>query len=221
MIVFLTTMLWADPLEHYVQGKQHAQEGRYEQSIESYLRALEERGADPHIYWGLGNALYQSGEELPAKIAWIRAQKMQPWNSDIAHNLSASDLPIEGPMVPAEYLSWLATVFFLGGLWGWQRRKDMSIVLFLSFFLFLWFSLRAMENDRIAYVVSQEVSVRSKPSVTGISLFLLQKGDDFRIIERRSNNYFIERENQKGWIGGENLLSLNPKDTFFIPEETK
>ena len=121
-------------------------------------------------------------------------------------------------MLPAELLSWLSSIAFALGVWRWRRKKE-AIVLFLICAFLGWLSWRTMQNDSLAYITSSKVSARSTPSANGISLFLLQKGDDFRIIERRSNNYFIERENKRGWIVGENFLSLDPHEPFFIPKE--
>ena len=218
MIILLTSMLWAEPLQYYLQGHSLAAQGQHDQAIESYLSALDEQGPDPHIYWGLGNSLQASGDALLAQLAWARAKKLQPWNTALSGSLSEAQGSVKVPTIPAELLSWLASLAFGLGIWRHRRKKE-AIALFVVCAFLAWFSWRAMENDRLAYIISAEVSVRSTPSASGISLFLLQKGDDFRIIKRRSNNYFIEKENKRGWIVGDSFLSLDPHEPFFMPKE--
>ena len=219
MILFLASLLRADPLPNYLEGNAFLEKGEYSKAIESYQDSLEEKGPNTNIYWGLGNALFLDGKKLSAGVAWTRAQKLQPWNSEIKENLSQLDKDIAAPLVPKEIGSWGASVCLFLSFWFWSRKRQYSFLFVFFFFLFAASLWHSWENDKIGYIVLEDISVRSTPSSKGISLFFLKKGDDFRIIERRSANYFIEKDKKRGWISQESFLSLNPTDPFFISEE--
>ncbi len=60
------------------RGKTQYNGRRYIEAIQSFREALEYDQTYGRAYLYLGNALYQNGEEMPARRAWKRATEVDP-----------------------------------------------------------------------------------------------------------------------------------------------
>ena len=60
------------------RGVKHYNDRRYIEAVQAFRQALDFDQQYARAYLYLGNALYQQGEELPARHAWKRATEVEP-----------------------------------------------------------------------------------------------------------------------------------------------
>jgi tetratricopeptide (TPR) repeat protein len=122
----------ADPEELWEQGNQAYTAGNYPEAIQLYDSISRQGYASARLFYNLGNAYYKENQIGRAILYYNRAQRLDPGNADIRHNLSIAGASVRDriDVVPEFFLkTWSKRLMYtLGG--------DTWAVLSLVFFGF-------------------------------------------------------------------------------------
>jgi len=77
-----------DSAEVYLQqANEFYHKNQFEDAIASYTKVIDLQFESAVLYYNLGNAFFKSGEYARAMLWFERAQRLDPNNEDIAHNI--------------------------------------------------------------------------------------------------------------------------------------
>ncbi len=242
MTLLLGTAL-ASPQQSYDQGLTALREGRHDVARDHLLDAVEQGGADPHVYHALGNALYRTGDKGGATAAWRRGQRLAPRNGDIAANLDRVRKQREDRL-PAPSLApwaffWMAflsprdgailasafSVLALGGAFvrtSLRRRgrpgPAVGIETWLGVVLALLMALStqaAVQADRGVVIRADEVRARSALGPEGVELFALHAAAEASLLEQAGDHVLIGLDDErKGWVSADAVVLTDPSAPF-------
>jgi len=71
----------------FEQGNAYYANQEYGQAIAAYESLLQQRVESAALYYNLGNACFKNGDLGRAILNYLRAQRLEPGNADIDHNL--------------------------------------------------------------------------------------------------------------------------------------
>lgn len=71
----------------FEQGNAYYADQQYSQAIDSYEALLQQNMESAALYYNLGNAHFKNGDLGLAVLNYLRAQRLEPGNEDIDHNL--------------------------------------------------------------------------------------------------------------------------------------
>ena len=174
----------------------------YATAIQIY-ESLLKNGESADVYYNLGNSYYKAGEIAKAVLNYERALLMKPGNSDIRANLEA-------------WATWgiVSFILFIIALYFFIFSKQIILKKggFISGIVFLivvicsnLFASEQKErlvNRSEAIVMNPSVTVRSTPSESGTSLFILHEGRKVSIKDNSMKEWKeIRLEDGKvGWV---------------------
>jgi len=87
--------------------------GRYDEAVKMYEQVLEQHSASAAIYFNLGNSYYRTGKLAPAVLAFERAYRLDPGDTDIKHNLRLLNLKTVDRIEPVPELflvQWMRSI---------------------------------------------------------------------------------------------------------------
>ena len=202
----------------------------YATAIQIY-ESLLKNGESADVYYNLGNSYYKAGEIAKAVLNYERALLMKPGNSDIRANLEvarAKTIDKVEPVPEVFFVSWAKALINSMSVDAWATWGIVSFILFiiaLYFFLFSRESVRhkggvrsgmgvicsnlfaSEQKERLvkrseAIVMTPSVTVRSTPSESGTSLFILHEGRKVSIKDNSMKEWKeIRLEDGKvGWV---------------------
>ena len=87
-ILLLTIALGARATELTDSADMAYDDGNFDRAIELYTRALTDEGSSSDLYYNLGNAYYRTGNSAQAILAYERALRLNPANTEAKANLS-------------------------------------------------------------------------------------------------------------------------------------
>ncbi len=209
----------------------HYETEDYRRAISDYQRVIElGHTTDWQVYYNLGNAHFKGNNLGRAIVSFRRAQRLEPNNANIQHNLSVaralSTDRIES--VPGFFVvDWLVgvrdavginvwTVCFLVllavgmlCLLFWQARKDRRFAVYgvvcgcvaVVCYLFGHSAYGALHNENEGVVTNTSTIVRSAPNAKSSKLFILHEGTELEIL--RQNDNFTEvriSSGDEGWL---------------------
>jgi hypothetical protein len=178
------------------------------------------------IFYNIGNCYFKLNQPLQAKIFYLKAERLKPFDSSILKNLEIvnqhfpSDLPDKKMdflersfrkleyLVPLNMISYLLiiTLFGLNGLllaWLWYgRRKILTygiVIFFLLTVLFAGYHLLRVNEDKdykTAVVVGNDVGLRSGPGKENTILFKVHPGLEVHIVEKSRRWYQVSAPSQ-------------------------
>ena len=187
--------------------------GEFKQALEMY-QTLEEDVENWKVQYNIGNCYFKLNKPLLAKIHYLRAQRLKPFEPSIEKNLGVVDrlfkdaVPPEKPdfvegvfmrleaAVTLDVVSWLLLLSVVGlniFIFIWLLRGRTKIVsygvavfLILAVILSFYHVVRVSETNKrdVAVVISPETVLRSGPGENNTILFKVNPGLKVRIIER-------------------------------------
>lgn len=205
-------------------------EGNFAQAARDYEAIVESGVNNWELFYNLGSAYYKDGNLGRAILNFERAERLNPRNSDIEHNLEVAKARIVDKIdsVPEFFLvEWAAALrdsmspnawtlvligfFVISALFfvRWRLKKrsgDFTLtVVFAGVALFaLLFAHNAyalINADNQAVVLNTSSVVRSSPDAGGKELFLLHEGTKVELLNTIGNFDEIQiASGNKGWI---------------------
>ena len=150
----------------------------YASAIQIYEALLKE-GEAAEVYYNLGNSYYKTGDIAKAILNYERALLIQPGNADIRANLEIARAKTIDKVIP------VPEVFFviLANVFAFQQKNELL-------------------DRNNAIVLTPSVTVRSTPSESGTSLFILHEGRKVEIKDNSMREWKeIRLEDGKvGWV---------------------
>jgi tetratricopeptide (TPR) repeat protein len=137
--------------------------GRYTEAAQAYEQLVDQGLRDSSLYYNLGNAYYKQGDIGRAIVAYLRAEKLAPRDSDVRTNLEVAreqtvdlfDAPADGFLVRLADLARL-----------WSSLNENAVVALL-----LWFGLTSLLLTRL--LGRWDISRRAQPYATALVAALL------------------------------------------------
>jgi tetratricopeptide (TPR) repeat protein len=87
MLVLASPVLAIEPEQRFLQGNQYYEAKVYDSAVTAYEAVLADGYESAPVYFNLGNAYFRNGELGPAVLNYLRAQRLEPADPDIAANL--------------------------------------------------------------------------------------------------------------------------------------
>ena len=200
----------------------------YTTAIQIY-ESLLKNGESADVYYNLGNSYYKIGEIAKAVLNYERALLMKPGNSDIRANLEvarAKTIDKVEPVPEVFFVSWTKALINSMSVDAWATWGIVSFILFIITLYFFIFSKQIMlkKVGFIAGIVflivmicsnlfaseqkerlvnrNEAIVMRSTPSESGTSLFILHEGRKVSIKDNSMKEWKeIRLEDGKvGWV---------------------
>ena len=193
----------------------------YASAIQIYENLLK-KGEAAEVYYNLGNSYYKADDIARAILNYERALLLEPGNADIRANLEIARSKTIDKVIPVPevfFVSWakLGIVFFVlllvsFYLFFFSKQITGKKVGFIAGIVFLVLVILSnvfaaqqkgelMERNE-AIVLAPSVTVRSTPSESGTSLFILHEGRKVEIKDNSMREWKeIRLEDGKvGWV---------------------
>ncbi len=148
--------------------------GHYQKAITHYNAALKQ-GQSAETYYNMGNAYFRLGDYPQAMIAYQRAARLSPANSDIKHNIEITAnktidrLPVSSDIF---FVEWYKAFVCLLSIDSWAIVSIVALALSLIFFLVYLF-VEQIGIRRISFYSSVVLSLTFLCSI----LFAYQQHD--------------------------------------------
>ena len=129
--------------------------GHYQKAITHYNAALKQ-GQSAETYYNMGNAYYRMGNYPQAMIAYQRAARLSPANSDIQHNIEITAnktidrLPVSSDIF---FVGWYKAFVSSLSIDNWAVISIVAFALALIFFL-LYLFVETISIRRISFYSS-------------------------------------------------------------------
>ncbi len=236
MNILLILILNLDsPVQLYNRANQYYNQGKFEQAIELYEKAVE-KVHHPFLYYNLGNAYFKLGKIGKAIVNYRRARFLSPRDKDINHNLifvrnyrPDKMRTVKNPLF--ELLSRIfhilsfnearifTTFFFLIGsllitFFIIYRRQVFAylsiIVAVLVIYNFIVWQVWAGEKTaRPAVITVSEVHGLSGPGEDYKEILVIHDGTEVKIKDMRGDYYLIQLPGgMGGWIPRNSLTEI-------------
>lgn len=91
ILIFVLTARFAsatDYIYEFMKANEFYEKGQYNEAIDMYNGILKSGKHSAELYFNLGNANYKNGSLAQAIVAYERAQRLDPADEDIRHNLT-------------------------------------------------------------------------------------------------------------------------------------
>jgi Flp pilus assembly protein TadD len=105
--------------------------GRYTEAVQAYQQLVDQSFRGSSLYYNLGNAYYKQGDLGRAIVAYLRAEKLAPRDSEIRVNLDvARGQRVDLLDAPADTL--LVRLVGLAGAWSTLNENAVAALVLWS-----------------------------------------------------------------------------------------
>lgn len=150
--VILLMLLLFCPLAMSAVTKEQVDEeyskGNYQQAIIGYKELLK-TGVSSDLYYNLGNAYYRTGDNTKAIVAYERALRLSPGNSDILFNLQfVRNKTIDRLMPNSDmfFVTWYKSLVNLVSVDTWAIFSVLSVLIALVLMLLFLFGNKIIQR---------------------------------------------------------------------------
>ncbi len=214
---------------YFNEGNKAYKEGKYEESVNFYLKIIENNVESGEVFFNLGNAYYKLDEIGRAILYYEKAEKYLAGDEALQQNLQIARLKIIDEIEPIpklfltnwweklthflslENLGWLTIflfvffVIFVSFNILLRRRFLLKIVLISGILLSLvliFYSSRIyeFETTKFGVIFDKKISVVSEPGLGASELFILHEGTKVKINRNIDDWYEISiADGKTGW----------------------
>ena len=131
------------PAQLFEQGNKHYADGRYQEAVDAYKKALDSDQESAAIYYNLANAHYKLTNIAPSIYYYEKAKQLAPGDKEIRNNASfAQKMKIDAitPLPENTFKRWFNNILNLMTTDGWGYTTVVLVFLFVAFFLAYYFS---------------------------------------------------------------------------------
>ena len=117
-------------------------DGNYQRAIELYSQLLE-KGVSAELYYNLGNSYYRMEDITQAILAYERALRLSPGDSDIRFNLQMARSKTVDKIVPESemfFVTWYRSLVNMASADGWARLALIAMALAIVLLLVYLFT---------------------------------------------------------------------------------
>jgi tetratricopeptide (TPR) repeat protein len=194
--------------DFFEQGNKSYEQGKFDQAITSYEKAIQSGQSNGAVFFNLGNAYYKAGQKGKAIAAYREAEKTMPRDPGLRYNLQFVRSQVAGAGVPVRsgWKEWLArltlnewTMLFVCWLWLFmgllalremkaQFRKTLSgytataggVMVLLAFCLAA--AAYANQGERAAVIIVSNAVIRFGPLDESNVAFQLRDGSEITLV---------------------------------------
>ncbi|CAL68357.1 SH3 domain-containing protein [Christiangramia forsetii] len=192
------------------------QSGDYEVAVSKYEAILANNETSAEVYFNLGNAHYKMNHVAPSIYYYEKALQLDPTDEDIKNNIAfARNMAIDDIEEVEEtgFSVWFNNFISSFSYTTWAVFAIICSVLFVSLFLFYYFSYRSLnkrllftgavvffilslvsvifafqqqsylQDNQYAIIFEEEVEVRDEPNLRGEASFELHEGTKAKVLE--------------------------------------
>jgi tetratricopeptide (TPR) repeat protein len=217
-------------LDLFNQANAAYKKGDYQTAAKLYQKIGDSGVASEQIYYNLGNAHMKAGQLGRAMVAYERALRLKPRDSDLKANVEFAKSRIQTPepdgpssgifihlkevtldeiVVILTAVVIAISIFILAGLFlRWRFRKTaLAIGLLTLVFVFHLFALLAKIDDLAdRAVILAQTDVKYEPESAATTHFTASEGWKVRILKESSGWVKVERpDGLEGWVPKEKI----------------
>ncbi len=181
------------------QAQAYYRDGQYEQAVRVYEGLLEQGYRDARLYYNLGNAYYRLDRRGEAVLAYERARRLDPSDTDIRHNLELIRARMPEPVNPVP-------AFFLKRWWESLRDAASPTTWGIVVVVLLWLGVGGMT----LWLRGASRSHRKWGFVCGVIFLAGSLLPFFLAADRQAN---LRRSGQAVVMTGEIRLRSAPEET--------
>lgn len=153
------------------QGNTDYREGKFEQAITDYEKALSLGFESGPLYYNLGNAYFKHGTLGKAILNYLRAQSHMPGDADLKSNLTYAQSLVEGRIFAAGRKGFIRAYFILASSFSLDKITWLNMILyFVLTTLLIW----AIFVKKIRKVFIYIIALSSFLLIISISIFFVQ-----------------------------------------------
>ncbi len=232
LLLLMTPSGWAQSdLELYQSANEAYLKGAYSKAADGYRQYLESHGPSGVVYYNLGNAYYQLEDWGRARVAFEKARRLRPRDSDLEYNLALlatelKDQQPQEPTLPRLALSFTRNELALAGALGYwlacglglaytrQKREPLAWgAIFAALFMVGCFSLLAVRElgavSRQAVVIPSMVQVKNGPGRDFTNSLQLHTGTQVEVLREKGDWLeVLALARVQGWVRREELMRL-------------
>ena len=176
----------------------------YASAIQIYENLLK-KGEAAEVYYNLGNSYYKADDIARAILNYERALLLEPGNADIRANLEIARSKTIDKVIPVPevfFVSWTKSLINCLSVDAWAKLGIVFLVLVILSNVFAAQQKGELMERNEAIVLAPSVTVRSTPSESGTSLFILHEGRKVEIKDNSMREWKeIRLEDGKvGWV---------------------
>ncbi|HJU73463.1 MAG TPA: hypothetical protein VJ717_06940 [Gemmatimonadaceae bacterium] len=192
------------------------------QRVFSAIASAQPRSAD--AWANAGASAWQAHDTAAAAVAWQRALRLDPLDSETRDRLDLipsfrRGLFGEVPPIPLAFVAWLGLGAWLIA-WGfqpvrrrWARYTSRTALVFSSAMLVSGIRLSEVAHGRQTAVVQQSERLRSSPSLGADLAEEVMLGETVRTPTARDTWTLVRlADGRQGWLPTERLVSLELRD---------
>ncbi len=196
----------------FASGNKYYDNGEYQKALEVYLKIAEEI-SNWKLFYNIGNSYFKSGDLVRAKINYLKAERLKPFDKSIEQNLRITDellgdragLP-EPDFITKTLMRFesfitinVLSVLLLGALIIFSfftfkliregRSKGLIYGILISFIFLIFISVYHIHrvsnfhNNKHAVIIVPDSNLRSGPGRENTILFEISPGVKIRVID--------------------------------------
>ncbi len=236
ILIFFGTLSSTGINDKFKIGINAYEKGNYDKALKAFS-SIEKKISNWKVFYNKGNCFYKKGNFINAKIEYLKAEKLNPFESSIQNNIVQTNLKL-GISNQIKQTFFYRIMLRLDSFFSMNFVSILlifSIVLFnviLILFLFLGKNKKLIYTSLIsvillialagyhhyrstsilssnnAVVIDKNAELRSGPGEKNTILYKILPGVRVKIIEKSGDWYYIsESETVAGWIF-KNFLTL-------------
>ncbi len=231
--VFCAVSVWA--ASEFDQARKAYDQGRYEEAVAGFERALNGAPGGVGVLYNLGNARFRQGEMGRALAAWRQAQWITPRDPALRHNLELIRRRLGQPEVPVwrRWLGWwtldewaVAAIVLVWAWSGWHillrlrpglsdsgsgTRAMLGVVAAVVVGCW-WASWILVHRGPNAAIAGNPVPARYGPLEESDVAVNFADGTEVRV-EQSRNGWIrvVDSEGRGGWVPGLKLARYHPR----------
>ncbi len=213
IVLILSLYLSADSFNiKFSNANAFYEKGDFKSALDSYLE-LEKDITNWKLYYNIGNSYFKVGDLVRAKIYFLKAKQLEPFNESIKKNIEIVEkvlnnnihLPDPGflsrvlmkieSILSIDALSViLVLILFIFACFEFMiitkgRKKKLVYGILLSFIMVLLFSsyhmfrVNKVNRNKLAVVVAKDSKLRSGPGAANTILFDISPGVTVKIVD--------------------------------------
>jgi len=213
-MIFISTLFLGaySPVSEFIEGNSHYEKDEYDEALVKYL-GVAKSISNWKLYYNIGNTYFKLGDFVKSKINFLKAKKLNPFDSSIKQNLQIVEEMLNNSIkltepgflsITIKKIESLFTInflsilllsillifcFFIFRLARIGRSKINVYGILLSFILLIFISIyhihrvNSFYNENYAVIVNTNARLRSGPGINNTVLFEISPGVTIRIID--------------------------------------
>jgi tetratricopeptide (TPR) repeat protein len=207
--------------DRFDQANRLYEEGKYPEALNHYLE-IEKAGSHWKVYYNMGNCFYKLNQPVRAKIYYLKARRLEPFEPSIQKNIEIVNQQLKDkvPAPQPDFISRLLmriesilslnilsiallvlVVIFNGFvLLLIKKRKNRFILYGVSFSLILVLLFTGYHIHRVdqynrrdtAVIIKEDAQLRSGPGENNTVLFKVNPGLEVKIIDWVGNKKWLQ-----------------------------